>query len=85
MQSIGNTAFAQLLHERICLLFAKLEADPATVMALAQFDRESGLGPLEGEDRETVYKRLLDALTAYEEVTGGKVHPVNAGLEELRA
>ncbi|MCV2873298.1 hypothetical protein OEZ71_13445 [Defluviimonas sp. WL0050] len=83
MISVGNLSVAQAIHERICLLYAKLEGAPEVALRLAEFDLETGWGLNHRDDRESLHRRLVDALCAYEEVTGGQVHPANGWLLEI--
>lgn len=69
-----------LIHDRICALYAKLTADPVTSLALHQFDREAGYGS--EPSRGLLHRQLVDALCAYEDMTG-REHPVGAELPEL--
>lgn len=81
--SLGNLSVAQALHERICLLYLRLEGCPSEAERVVEFDLETGWGLNLRDDREALYKRLVKALCAYEEVTGGMVHPVNGRLLQI--
>lgn len=83
--SLGGLSIAEALHDRICLLYLRLEGCPVAAQSVSKFDLETGHGVSPCPEREALYKRLVDALCAYEEVTsrpgvGGKVHPVNEQL-----
>lgn len=82
MKSEKTNTEATMLHERICLLWARLTCDPTTARALDQFDRETGMGDGRPVLREEILERLLDAALEYEQVTGGSKHPA-AAAEEL--
>ncbi len=84
VSSLGGLSIAEVLHDRICLLFLRLEGCPVEALSVSGFDLETGHGAASAvADRETLYKRLVEALCAYDEVTGGKVHPVNERLFEI--
>jgi hypothetical protein len=78
--SLGGLSIAEALHDRICLLYLMLEGCPVAAQSVSGFDLEAGLGVRRSTDREALYKRLVEALCGYEEVTGGRVHPVNERL-----
>jgi hypothetical protein len=78
--SLGGLSIAEALHDRICLLYLRLEGCPLEAQSVSGFDHEVGVSVSPSPDREALYKRLVDALCAYEEGTGGKVHPVNERL-----
>ncbi len=78
--SLGGLSIAEALHDRICLLYLMLEGCPVAARSVSGFDLEAGMGVSRPTDREALYKRLVEALCAYEEVTGGRVHPVNDRL-----
>lgn len=80
--SLGSLSVAQALHERICLLFLRLEGCQEAALSVLEFDLDTGWNLARG-DRESLYRRLVDALCAYGEVTGGMVHPVNERLLEI--
>lgn len=86
--SLGGLSIAEALHERICLLYLRLEGCPKEALRVAEFDLETGHSVPHTTDREALYKRLVEALCGYEEVTsrpgvGGRVHPVNDRLFEI--
>jgi len=81
MKSEKTTTEATMLHDRICLLFARLTCDPITAMALDQFDRETGIGDGTPVVRGEILEQLLDAAAEYERVTGGSKHPATAAEE----
>lgn len=78
--SLGGLSIAEALHDRICLLFLRLEGCPVEAQSVSGFDLEVGACASPSPDREALYKRLVEALCGYEEVTGGKAHPVNERL-----
>lgn len=78
--SLGGLSIAEALHDRICLLYLRLEGCPVEAQIVTGFDLEVGASVSPSPDREALYKRLVEALCGYEEVTGGKVHPVNERL-----
>lgn len=83
--TIGTMTVAETLNERVCLLFSMLEywpKDTATENIKFDFGGERGKVSI-NTNRGDLYKLLVDALCAYEEVTGGKVHPVNERLLEI--
>lgn len=78
--SLGGLSIAEALHDRICLLYLRLEGCPVAAQSVSGFDLAVGVSVSPSPDREALYKRLVEALCGYEEVTGGKVHPVNERL-----
>lgn len=80
LASLGGLSIAEALHDRICLLYLMLEGCPLEAQSVSGFDLKAGVGVPRPTDREALYKRLVEALCGYEEVTGGKVHPVNERL-----
>lgn len=78
--SLGGLSLAEALHDRICLLYLRLEGCPVEAQSVSGFDLEVGVSVSLSPDREALYRRLVEALCGYEEVTGGKVHPVNERL-----
>lgn len=81
--SVGTLSISQALHERICLLYLRLEGCPKAAESVSEFDLETGWGLNYRTDRKTVYERLIEALCAYEELTGGMVHPVEGRLNGI--
>lgn len=78
--SLGGLSIAEALHDRICLLYLRLEGCPVEAQSVSGFDLEVGVGVPRPTDREALYNQLVEALCGYEEVTCGKVHPVNERL-----
>lgn len=83
MINLSNLPAAQAIHDKICLLYMKLEGCAGVAQRVTEFDCEVGVGNPTGNDREILYKQLVDALWNYEEVTGREDHPVNGLLEEI--
>lgn len=83
MINLSNLTVAQAIHERICLLYMKLEGGAGMALRVAGFDCEVSGGCTQVTDRETLYKQLVDALWNYEQVTGREDHPVNDMLLDI--
>ena len=83
LTSVANLSVAQALHERICLLYLRLEGCPRAAQSVVEFDLEAGWGLTQRSDREALYQRLVEALCAYEEATEGGVHPVEGRLAAI--
>ncbi|WP_299354700.1 hypothetical protein [uncultured Shimia sp.] len=80
MMNLGSTTITQAMHERICLLFTKLQGDPVLVSALTEFDWLSDMGPKKPETEEVLLERLKETLAAYELFNGGEKHPLATEL-----
>ena len=86
--SVGNLSTGQAIHERICLLFLMLTDERAELL-VTDWGIDTGYGLAEfhlsdcPEGREELFKSLVDALFAYEVITGRKDHPVNDKLAEI--
>ncbi|SNS69909.1 hypothetical protein [Tropicimonas sediminicola] len=82
MISIAKTTIAQSIHERICLLYMRVEADDCLSNHIAHLSRSVGYdgGASGTTDRQDLEKQLVDALWAYEEITG-EAHPAGELLD----
>lgn len=86
--SVGNLSTAQAIHERICLLYLML-TDERSDLLVTDWGIETGYGLTEfyssdyPEGREVLFRQLVEALYAYEIITGRKDHPVNEKLLEI--
>jgi hypothetical protein len=86
--SVGNLSTAQAIHERIRFLYLMLTDERAELLA-ADWGIETGYGLAEfhpsdhPKGREDLFKGLVDALFAYEVITGREDRPVNNKLCEI--
>ncbi|WP_170330210.1 hypothetical protein [Ruegeria arenilitoris] len=79
MKSLGTLSVAQAIHERVMLHYLML-VDHKNAELVAGLELETGWGLTNHYDRESLKKRLIDAMHAYEEVMGEK-HPVDAEFD----
>lgn len=83
MKSLGTLSVAQALHERVMINYLML-VDQKNADLIAGLELETGWGLNNKYDPESLTKRLVDAMHAYEEVTGEK-HPVDSEFDAIKA